>query len=314
MRVTWIGSHEEGLEAFRLTAQRGCVDAFITLDDEAFAKRSAGTRAYKDICGEYAVAYHTVDTIKGEKAFELIKRYSPDLLVVLGWSEILPERLLDIPKIGTVGTHAALLPHNRGSAPINWAIINGEELTGNTMMWLSKNVDAGEIVDQESFPITLFDTCKTLYDRVAETNARMLLRLLDALDRGERPALPIENKTDEPLLPRRRPKDGLIDWNRSARQIYDLIRAVTRPYPGAFSFIGGRKYLIWEASVLPFGHGSAPGTVAGCGYGFADGGTGLAVAAADQMIFITELEDENGRVFRGRELYELGLTGVFENE
>lgn len=314
MNILWIGNHEEGVEAFRQTAQRHGITCFITLDDAAFAKRSAGTRAYFDICEAHGIPYYAVDTIKGERAYQLVQQYQPDLMVVLGWSEILPERLLDVPTVGTVGTHAALLPHNRGSAPINWALIHGEEITGNTMMWLSKEVDAGDIVDQIAFPITPFDTCKTLYDRVAETNAVMLSRLIDSLLEGKRPVLDIPNRTDEPILPRRRPRDGLVNWAQEAKAVYDFVRALTVPYPGAFSYLNGEQWLIWEAVCLPIPtRGEKPGTVVGTAYGFGDNAVGLVVAAADHYLLLTRLQDAQGTVYTGKALYECDIKGVFEN-
>ena len=315
MNILWIGNHEEGVEAFAETVRTNGVCGFITLDDSAYAKRSAGTRAYYQICQEHGIPYHMVETIKGEQAYELVARYKPDLMVVLGWSEILPQRILEIPTIGTIGTHAALLPHNRGSAPINWALIHGEEVTGNTMMWLDKDVDTGDIVDQVAFPITVFDTCKTLYDQVAHSNATMLARLITALKEGKRPVLPIANDTDEPILPRRRPKDGLMNWDQPARKIYDFIRALTVPYPGAFTFLNGKKWLIWEATYLPVSAGGAqPGTILGTSYGFGENAVGLVVAAQDTCLLITRLEDENAESYNGEALYQLNLEGVFANE
>ena len=315
MNILWIGNHEEGVAAFAQMVEENGVICFITLDDTAFAKRSAGTRAYKDICLEKGIPYHTVDTIKGDRAYEIVKQYQPDLMVVLGWSEILPQRILELPTIGTVGTHAALLPHNRGSAPINWALIHGEEITGNTMMWLDKNVDTGDIVDQMAFPITVFDTCKTLYDQVAQTNAAMLVKLIKALKEGRKPVLPIANETDEPILPRRRPKDGLLNWEQPARKIYDFVRALTIPYPGAFTFLNGEKWLVWEAVYLPVSaNGAKPGTILGTSYGFGENAVGVVVAAQDNCLLITELEDETGKIYTGKRLYEKGLEGVFANE
>lgn len=314
MRITWIGNHEEGVIAFKRAVEENGVDAFITLDDTAYAKRSAGSREYIEVCEKNSIPVYYVDTIKGDNAFEIVSSQKPDLLVVLGWSEILPERLLDIPTIGTVGTHAALLPHNRGSAPINWALIHGEAETGNTMMWLSKDVDAGAIVAQIAFPITPFDTCKTLYDRVAETNAEMLIKLIDSLKKGIKPVLPIENKTDEPILPRRRPKDGMINWNQGSKDVYNFVRALTKPYPGAFTYLEGRKYLIWDASVLPIKSEETPGTIIGTGVGFAENGTGLCVATTDNIVWITTLEDEDGIEYSNENLYELRLKGLFGNE
>ena len=312
MKITWIGNHEEGLEAFERTAKRGFINGFITLNDEAFAKRSAGSREYLDIAERYGIKVYPISTIKNDESYEIVKELAPDLMVVFGWSEILPERLLDLAAIGTVGTHAALLPHNRGSAPVNWAIIRGEEMTGNTLMWLTKEVDSGSIIHQTAFPITLFDTCKTIYDKVAKSNAEMLDKLIDALIKGGKPMMDIKNETDEELLPRRRPKDGLMNWNQDARQIYDFIRALTIPYPGAFTFLDGKKWLIWEAMVLPIEVYAGPGTIIGSAYGFKD--CGLCVSTNDYVICITMMEDEEGKKYSGQELYELDLKGVFANE
>ena len=314
MRITWIGNHAEGVIAFRKAVELNGVDAFITLDESAFAKRSAGSREYIDICKENSIDVYCVSTIKDDYAFNIISEQKPDLLVVLGWSEILPERLLHVPKIGTVGTHAALLPHNRGSAPINWALIHGEKKTGNTMMWLSKDVDAGTIIDQMEFSISLFDTSKTLYERVAETNAQMLIKLIKSLNNGIIPRFPVENITNEPILPRRKPKDGLIDWNQSTDQIYDFIRALTKPYPGAYTYLNKKKYLIWEASILPFAGKGIPGTIIGTGYGFADRGTGLCISTGDGALWVTAIEDDMGNEYTNQSLFNLDLKGTFQNE
>lgn len=315
IRIAWVGCHEEGLIAFRQTLEANKnVVGFVTLQQSSFEKRSAGSREYGAYCQRYNIPYYEVETIKNDAAYEIIASLKPDLLVVLGWSEILPGRLLDIPTIGTIGTHAALLPHNRGSAPINWALIHGETVTGNTMMWLSKEVDAGDIIDQMAFPITLHDTCKTLYDQVAVTNAAMLLKLLDNLEKGVKPRMDLANETEEELLPRRRPKDGLVNWNQSGKAVYDFIRALTKPYPGAFTYLDGKKLLIWSAVWLPVPVAAEPGTICSCAYGFGENDSGLIVATADGAVLITEISDESGQEYRGRELINLNLQGVFENE
>lgn len=313
IRVAWIGFHEEGIKAFRkIVNSKYTVCGFITLEDLAFAKRSAGSREYEDICIKNNIPYYTVDTIKGDVAYEILKNLNPDLVVVLGWSEIIPERLLSIPTIGTIGTHAALLPHNRGSAPINWALIHGEKVTGNTMMWLDPQVDAGKIIDQISFDITPYDTCKSLYDKVADTNAEMLIKLLDNLERGIKPESDIENITDEPILPRRRPKDGLLDWNQSGEAVYNFIRAITDPYPGAFTFLNGQKWLVWKASLLPICSAEPPGTILGISYGFSDNSCGYLVSTKDNVIMITEIESDCR--YSGESLNKLNLKGQMKNE
>ena len=315
IKITWIGFHEEGLKAFHELLSSGkTVNGFITLNEAAFQKRSAGSRDYEQLCKQYNVSYFTVDTIKDDEAYQIVCDLKPDLLVVLGWSEILPERLLDIPTLGTIGTHAALLPHNRGSAPINWALIHGEEKTGNTMMWLDPQVDAGTIIDQMTFDISMYDTCKTLYDKVADTNAVMLLKLLENLEKGIKPESLIANDTDEPILPRRRPKDGLINWKQTGKAIYDFVRALTDPYPGAFSFLNAHKWVIWKATLLPIKTSAEPGTILGTAYGFSDNSCGYVVATEDNGILITEIEAEDGTRYKGPELNELGLEGKMQDE
>lgn len=317
MNIVWIGCHQEGLLAFKSILESGRkIKAFITLDEMSYSKRSGGSRLYQKYCEEYGVAYHTVDTIKGEYAYKLISGYSPDLLIVLGWSEILPERLLEIPLIGTVGTHASLLPHNRGSAPINWTLIHGEQTTGNTMMWLNKAVDEGVIIDQMEFPVTIYDTCKTLYDQVAVTNMKMLNKLIRNLDKGDKVLFSVKNETNETILPRRRPKDGLIDWSQSGKKIYDFVRALTKPYPGAFSFLNGEKWIIWEMALLPLlskNNGLKSGEILGSVYSFVTPVNGILVGTGKEIVLVTEIENDQGIRYSGIEINNLNLKGTFKN-
>ncbi len=312
--IAWIGFHEEGLPAFRAVLEAGRrVVRFVTLSDASFGKRSAGSRAYAELCEAYGVPVSMVDTIKGDEAYAIMSAEPIDLLVVLGWSEILPGRLLRLPALGTVGAHASLLPHNRGSAPVNWAIIRGETRGGNTLMWLNDRVDEGQIADQLAFDITPYDTCKTVYDKVAETNREMLLRLVGRLEAGERPCMALENRTDEPLLPRRRLSDGEISWQRPAKEVYDFVRALTRPYPGAFSGLNGRRYLVWAASLLPDMPGlGEPGAILGPVYSPNPACCGIAVACQTGAVVLHELEAEDGTALSGQALSAAGLSGCFD--
>jgi len=316
IRITWVGCHSEGETAFQSLLEKGYkVTNFLTLNDESFSRRSGGSRFYIELCEKYNVPVSLISTIKNDESYKIIKAAAPDLLIVLGWSEILPERLLDIPTIGTVGAHAAMLPHNRGSAPINWALIKDEKCCGNSLMWLDKNVDEGKIIDQIPFEITDYDTCKTLYEKVAVTNEQMLLCLVDRLSNGLPTVMEKENITDEPLLPRRRPKDGLLNWNQESRTIYNFIRAITKPYPGAFTYLNGRKYLLWSASLLPgeVKVGDA-GTIIGSVYSPIEEACGIQIACNKGSIVVHEIEDEEGNIFKGRALSNLNIEGRFANE
>lgn len=313
IKIVWIGCHSEGLDAFHKILDSGRkIETFITLDDEAFQKRSSGTRGYIELCEKHHVPVKLISSIKNEEACSAIAEKSPDLLIVLGWSEILPERILKIPAIGTVGAHASMLPHNRGSAPINWALINGETECGNSLMWLDKEVDQGDIIDQMAFEITPYDTCATLYDKVALTNTDMLLRLIERLEQNLGPVMLKKNVTEESLLPRRRPKDGLVFWNQSSRKVYDFIRALTVPYPGAFAYLNQKKYYIWSASVLPGETANeCPGQILGNVYSPLEDACGIQVACKTGIIIIHELEREAGKRYRGKALTEADLKGYF---
>src|SRR5207247_8564300 len=124
------------------------------------------------------------------------------------------------------GAHASLLPHNRGSAPINWALIQGERATGNSLIWLAEGVDAGDLIDQTEFPITPYDTCATLYERVAVSNRDMIMRALPRLLRGERPRPP-QPRSSGPALPRRRPAGRPLACGQGADAVCNILRDLT---------------------------------------------------------------------------------------
>jgi methionyl-tRNA formyltransferase len=299
MKIVWVGFHLEGKEALEQIAKGYNVVAAISLEPEAASKRS-GVIGYKEIAQRLGISYHEVKHINDELSLSLIKSLKPDIMIVLGWSQILSDEVLTIPSIGTIGAHASLLPAYRGSAPINWALINGLDRTGNTLMWLNPGVDTGDIVDQMSFEITPFDTCESLYLKVSETNATMLQRSLAKIEKGIKVGKP-QPITDEQLLPRRRPKDGLINFQQASSKVYDFIRALTRPYPGAFSTLKGEQVIFWKASSLNINIRETPGEVIQSVYSPNSEACGVAVACESGIIIINEVECA-GKLFSGPEI------------
>jgi methionyl-tRNA formyltransferase len=178
---------------------------------------------------------------------------------------------------------------------VNWAIINGEEKTGNTMILLEEGVDDGDIVAQREIPIGLEDTCETIYDRVAETEVEMLDEVLPLICEGRMPRTKQEADLVT-VMPRRRPEDGLIQWGWPALRIYNWIRALTHPYPGAFTWLSGRKVFVWRATLGAWAPPKlAPGEVI-----IADGrlfaGTGQGPLALDRLQMEGE-EETSGAAF-----------------
>jgi methionyl-tRNA formyltransferase len=298
MRIVWIGFHMEGKKALEEVSKNNKVVACISLNN-ASTKRS-GVLDYSVIALQLGIPYHEVSHINDDESVELIRKYSPDLLVVLGWSQVLSKKVLEVPRIGTLGAHASLLPAYKGSAPINWALINGLSKSGNTLMWLNPGIDTGDIVDQISFEITLFDTCETLYLKVAEINSIMLLRTLEKIRLGNIFGKP-QKITDEPILKRRKPSDGLIDFRQTSKKVYDFIRALTRPYPGAFTMLNGEQVFIWKASLLELNCQKQVGAVVSVIYSPSVEACGIVVGCLEGLIVLNEVEF-CGKIFFGPEL------------
>jgi len=228
MKIVWVGFHVEGLPALRGLLEQGVpVAAVLTLQPEQAAKRS-GVGDYETLCTEFRVPLHKIKNINDEASVSLLRAVAPDVVFVIGWSPIVRGEALRTARLGMIGAHASLLPHHRGRAPINWALINGATETGNSLIWLAENVDEGDLIAQTRFAITHYDTCATLYDKVAASNREMILHVLPQLAGGEHPGRP-QPHLDEPLLPGRKPEDGLIDWSQPSQQVYNFIRALVRP-------------------------------------------------------------------------------------
>ena len=310
LRIGWIGFHGEGVPTLEALVTHGVpIEAVFTLSPAHAAKRSAAAD-YVSLCRRLSLPLYEVADINAPDAVARLRSLSLDIIFAVGWSQILRPETLRTARIGVIGAHASLLPRNRGSAPVNWALIGGESQGGNTLMWLAEGVDAGEIIDQTAFPITRYDSCATLYDRVAASNREMILRVLPQLLAGQRPGRP-QPHVDEPVLPRRRPADGKIDWTKGSETLYNFVRALTQPYPGAFSWLEGRRWRIWQVALLPDARGPAgqPGEVLGPVVSPVEGACGQLVACGTGTMLLLELEADDGQVLKGRDLAQREWTG-----
>ena len=248
------------------------------------AAQSSGYVDLEPLASAHGIPVRRTANINAPEEVEHLRQLAPDVLVVVGWTRLLGAEVLDIPPRGCIGFHASLLPRFRGRAPVNWAILRGEAETGNTMMMLDAGTDTGDIVDQQTVAITPDDTCATVYAKVGEAGAEMLRRQLPALLAGTAPRRP-QGRADGPPLPKRTPGMGITDWNRPARAVHDWIRALTWPYPGAFTFKGDQKIMLWAAAPEGASAARRPGEVLGCGE------DGVRVATADGTILLTSASD-----------------------
>ena len=213
-----------------------------------------------ELAGEYGIPVFAPESVNHPVWINRIRAMQPDFLFSFYYREMLGEELLAIPSKGAINLHGSLLPKYRGRVPINWAIINGETETGLTLHYMEKRADAGDIISQEKISITSDDTAKTVFDKATAAAGVLLDRELPKLAAGTAARTP-QDDSKATKFPGRKPADGEIDWSKSAEAVRNLIRAVTKPYPGAFSFIGDRKCFFWSAEVVPAERKAAPGTV-----------------------------------------------------
>jgi methionyl-tRNA formyltransferase len=208
---------------------------------------------------------HGVETVVADvpdaALAERVRTAAPDLIFSFYFRHLLPDDLLAIPRRGAYNLHGSLLPKYRGRAPVNWAVAHGESETGATLHVMSRQADAGDIVDQEPVPIGPDETAYDVQKRVTQAGVRILERRLAELAAGTAPRRR-QDDAQASTFGRRKPEDGRIDWTRPAQQVHDLVRAVAHPYPGAFTDIFGGKTLVWRTRLPHLGaHDNFPGQV-----------------------------------------------------
>lgn len=179
-----------------------------------------------------------------------LAEWRPDALIVIGWYHLVPRSWREIAP--AYGMHASLLPAYRGGAPLVWAIINGERKAGITLFRLDDGIDTGDVVGRRAVDVLLNDTIATVYSKIEAAGLSLLGDALSDLVRGEL-RLTKQDLALGAVMPQRKPADGCIDWSRASLDIYNFVRAQTRPYPGAFTFLAGERIHLWEVKFFDLG-------------------------------------------------------------
>jgi methionyl-tRNA formyltransferase len=259
-RIAVFAYSDTGHACLRFLLERGeDVALVVTHADDPKEKRWFPSVA--ELARSRGIEPVTLDDPRDPAALARIEAVKPDLLLSFYYRGILPDRLLRLPRLGSFNVHGSLLPKYRGRAPVNWAIVNGEEVTGSTLHAMTAKPDAGEIVDQEPVPIGPDDTAIEVQGRVTAAAVTLLERRLDELKAGSAPRR-AQDEAAATTFPRRRPEDGHIEWTRTAQEVHNLVRAVTHPYPGAFTEILGGKTYFWKTRLPQLGaHDNFPGQI-----------------------------------------------------
>lgn len=229
-----------------------------------------------------------------------IRELAPDVIFSFYYRTLLSDDILQLPAFGAFNLHGSLLPHYRGRAPVNWVLVNGETQTGVTLHKMVPRADAGDIVAQSVVAIDEEDTALTLHGKCRTAAAALLAQQLPLI-RSREITLTPQDESRASYFGRRTAADGLIDWHKSAREINNLIRAVTEPYPGAFTFLGERNVTIWRARVVKDKLGGEPGAIIST--------SPLVVACGEDALEIVSGQSEAGLYMSGSRLAaEMGIV------
>ena len=282
-RIVFFGYSEVGFACLSLLLERGDnVVALITHEDNPHEKIWFKTPAVA--AKEKGVPVFTPESVNNDEWRAKIAALQPDLILSVYYRNMIGTKILDLPPLGAWNMHGSLLPGYRGRAPINWAVLHGEPRIGMTLHRMVKSADAGAMVDQEGVDIGPRDTAEQAFRKVLPCARKVLARQIDALLAGKAKETP-QDESKVTYFGGRKPEDGRINWGQTSKQIFNLIRAVTDPYPGAFTDVGPTRLMVWWGetdSAATRGRRGAPGEILSL--------APLVVATADGALELTKTE------------------------
>ena len=247
MKIVFAGSPRFAVPTLeRLVAEGHEILAVVTQPDRPVGReKQLQPPPVKEAAVRLGLSFFQPEKIKSEESRAFLERIKPEAVVVVGYGQILPPWLLELPRCGCINLHASLLPAYRGAAPIQWAVVNGETKTGLTTMLMDPGMDTGPILLQWETEIGAEETAVTLADRTSVTGADLMVETLKGLEQGRLTPQPQDNSraSRAPLLKK---EHGLIDWNWTAKEIFNRVRGFL-PWPGAYTGFRGKKLQIWWA-------------------------------------------------------------------
>ena len=237
---------------------------------------------------ELGVEVYQPDSLKTDEAYEFIKSREPDLIITAAYGKILPQRMLDIPKYGCINVHASLLPKYRGAAPVQYSILNGDDVTGVTIMKMDAGMDTGDILTQVEVPIDINDHTDTLMAKLADAGRDLLLDTIGDYTEGKITSIP-QDADKVTLTYPIKPEDAVLDLNASARQVHDKIRALSS-WPGCSTVFNGKRIKKYDSRLEEDDNEeAAPGEITKASKG------DLKVKCGKGSIYILELQSEGGK-------------------
>ena len=299
MKIVFMGTPDFSVPVLEALVKAGHqVEAVVTQPDKPKGRGKAVLMTpVKEKAMELGIPVYQPVKVREPEFVEVLKELKPDVMVVVAFGQILPKAVLDIPPYGCVNVHASLLPAYRGAAPIQWAVMNGDEVSGVTIMKMDEGLDTGDMLTKVEVPLAADETGGSLFDKLAAAGAKLLVETLPRLEKGEvTPEKQPEISTTEYARMIKK-EDGKIDWTKSAVEIERQIRAMS-PWPSAFTKVNGKNLKIWDAKVIAMFGGDLFSKIPGqnptksAGKVWVADETGLHVKTGDGILVIEELQLE----------------------
>lgn len=299
MKTVVLAYHNMGIAGLDALEKHGYeIAAIFTHEDDPGENCWFGS--VKEWAKSHGVTFYTPEQINSPQWVEKIKALEPDILFSFYYRKMLGQAILDIPRLGALNLHGSLLPAYRGRCPVNWVIIKGEQKTGVSLHFMVEKPDAGDLVGQREVLIGPDDTAQMLYEKLCLAAGQLLDDILPLIKKEQIPRTK-QDLSRGSYYGGRRPEDGRIDWQQDAKDIYNLIRAVTDPYPGAFAFLeDGLQIKILKATMAEGAPGKEPGDIL-------ISGRDVLVQTGNSAIRLGEIE------LQGNRIADKSIHGIFHD-
>lgn len=288
MRVVFMGTPDFAVGTLNAIADAGheIVGVVTQTDKPVGRKQELKPTAVKEAALKRGLTVYQPRKLRNNPEFlETLKQLAPDVIVVAAYGKIIPKEILGLPKYGCLNVHASLLPKYRGAAPIQWAVIDGEEKSGVTIMQMNEGLDTGDMLASAAVPITKEETGGSLFDKLAKAGAELLAETLPKVEKGEIHPVKQPEESPTPYARMISKADGRIDWSLPALKLECFVRGMD-PWPAAYTSFAGKGLKIWKSQVEQAGSGEKPGTV------LAADEKGILVQTGENALRITELQLE----------------------
>jgi methionyl-tRNA formyltransferase len=261
MRTVWVSFDTIGRDCLEVAGEAGAeIVGVVTLPGPIDPNRS-GQCSFEEVAAQHGAALIETRDVNSPETLNAVRKLEADLIFVVGWSQLVHDPFIASAREGVFGMHPTLLPRHRGRAPVPWAILAGLARTGVTLFEIvDATADSGAIVGQRVVEIAPDDTATTLFARLADAHVELMRELVPQIVTRTAPRT-AQDPRRASTWPRRAPADGIIDWETRAPYLYDWVRAQTRPYPGAFTFLGDEKVIVWAARAVELPEHAPAGTV-----------------------------------------------------